>query len=438
MAISIDWANRVIFVPKLDLQLVQSVPSEIRELDLNIFRLALKDLEDSEDGMSFPTTHNHNTLTQVGGVTLARVVELINDYTVTFENGQYAVNLIGANTNVGDRVNVNQVSVRSSNSAGLIQTREIEFASFMGAIALDLDNGFEGSAYPIGTFSKPSNNIVDARFIANLRGLDSLILLPGNFVFGGSDDLSGLIIKGEHATQTMVTINPAANVSNCEFRDLFLVNSTMDGIAYLNHVAVNGVTNFSGFMENCLISGVTMMSNLSNSYFVDCKSGCVGLGSSDLPKIDFSGTGPFNVAFRNWSGPIKILNSTDAGNTICIDVTSGSTVILDSTCTDGIIYIRGVCHVINNSTMTVSLDAQITKATVADEVRVELTPELMHLAALENGLTDPQATMLLEIYRLYGLDPTKPLIVNTISRTAGVEITQQITTSPTQTVVTRV
>jgi hypothetical protein len=138
MAISIDWANRVIFVPKLDLQLVQSVPSEIRELDLNSFRLELKNLEDSEDGMSFPTTHNHNTLTQLGGVTLARVVELINDYTVTFEDGQYAVNLIGANTNVGDKVNVNQVSVRSSNSAGMIQTGDVGLTELQARMLLEI------------------------------------------------------------------------------------------------------------------------------------------------------------------------------------------------------------------------------------------------------------------------------------------------------------
>jgi hypothetical protein len=57
----------------------------------------------------------------VGAFELARVIEIVNDYTITFEDGQYAVNLLGANSNIADRVNVNQVSVRSANSAGLIQ-----------------------------------------------------------------------------------------------------------------------------------------------------------------------------------------------------------------------------------------------------------------------------------------------------------------------------
>lgn len=122
MATSIDWPNKVISIPRADLTLIQSSPSEIRELNLNDFRLDLKDLEDDEDGMAFIRTHNHNTEVLLGGIVYARVLEIINGYTVTFEDGQYAVNLVGANSNVSDAVNVNQVSVRSANSAGLIAT----------------------------------------------------------------------------------------------------------------------------------------------------------------------------------------------------------------------------------------------------------------------------------------------------------------------------
>lgn len=116
-----DWVLKIISVSKVDMVLVQSNPTEIYELDIDIFRLALKGLEESVAGMIYPQTHNHVTPVNVGGVSLARVVELTNGYTVTFEDGQYAVNLVGANSNVGDKVNVNQVSVRSANSAGLVE-----------------------------------------------------------------------------------------------------------------------------------------------------------------------------------------------------------------------------------------------------------------------------------------------------------------------------
>ena len=119
MAISIDWGTKIISIPKADTQLVQSSPTEIRQLDLDAFRLDLKALEDDAAGMPFLDTHRHVGPITVGGVTLARVIEIINGYTVTFEDGQYAVNLVGANSNVGDVTNVNQVSIRSANSAGL-------------------------------------------------------------------------------------------------------------------------------------------------------------------------------------------------------------------------------------------------------------------------------------------------------------------------------
>lgn len=119
MAISVTWGTKVIYVPKADMTLVSSSPFEIRALDITSFHFILRDLEDNAEGIPFLSTHNHNTTVEVGGVTLARVVEIINGYTVTFEDGSYAVNLVGANSNIGDVVNLNTVSVRAANSAGL-------------------------------------------------------------------------------------------------------------------------------------------------------------------------------------------------------------------------------------------------------------------------------------------------------------------------------
>lgn len=119
MALNIDWGNRIINVPKADLTLIQSVPYELRELNLYTFHLELRDMEDDHIGMAYPKTHTHNTTVAVGGANLARVIQLVNGYTVTFEDGMYAVNLVGANSNVADFTNLNMVSVRSANSAGL-------------------------------------------------------------------------------------------------------------------------------------------------------------------------------------------------------------------------------------------------------------------------------------------------------------------------------
>jgi hypothetical protein len=122
VAISIDWATGVIFVPKADLALISAGPPEIRELDLDAFRLELKNLEDDEAGMPFLDTHEYTPPKTLGGVTLARTVEIINGYTVEFEDAQYTVNVVGGNSNMSDVKVQNQVSVNTFNSAGLIET----------------------------------------------------------------------------------------------------------------------------------------------------------------------------------------------------------------------------------------------------------------------------------------------------------------------------
>jgi len=74
MAITIHWASGIIQVPRTDMLLVQSTPFEVRELDINDFRLELKELEAAASGMAFLRTHRHNTSVEIGGVILARVV----------------------------------------------------------------------------------------------------------------------------------------------------------------------------------------------------------------------------------------------------------------------------------------------------------------------------------------------------------------------------
>lgn len=115
--ITIDWATKVIDVPQADLT---DLGGGVYELDVDQFRLELKDLEDSDEGMLWDATHRHNTEVTLSGTTYARSVEIINGYTVEFEDGNYTVKCVGANHNIGDVKVVNSVSLIIGNSAGLI------------------------------------------------------------------------------------------------------------------------------------------------------------------------------------------------------------------------------------------------------------------------------------------------------------------------------
>lgn len=62
---------------------------------------------------------------------------------------------------------------------------------------------------------------------------------------------------------------------------------------------------------------------------------------------------------------------------------------------------------------------------------------LTELVVSGSGLTPAQATMLLEMYRLVGLDPTQPLVVSPTSRVVGADIVQSIISGSGTVVVTR-
>lgn len=118
---SINWTNKRITLQQSELTLVSGV---LYELDVDAFRLALKDIEDSEEGVAFDVTHRHNTQVVLSGVTYARTFEIINGYSLAFEDtgSAYTVRCVGANHNLADVFvpGGSEVSLIIGNSAGLI------------------------------------------------------------------------------------------------------------------------------------------------------------------------------------------------------------------------------------------------------------------------------------------------------------------------------
>ena len=346
MAISINWPTGVIYIPKADLTLTQSSPTEIRELDINWFRLTLKDLEDDPDGMPFPKTHRHNTEVTVGGLTLARVVEILPPYTITFEDGQYAVNLVGANSNIGDRVNVNQVSVRSQNSAGMISSPEIEYASFNGGISYDEIHGFSGTMYPIGTPRKPVNNIIDAQLIAEYRGFTTGYII-GDATFTSDTNVKKFSFYGSSRDITHVHIDDGASVEDCIFNNMH-ITGYLDGNSRLIECSIDNIDYIKGKMEQCLLEPGTIKI-LSNgvAYLLDCWTGHTTT-MVNLPTIDMNGSGQ-SLVIRNHNGAIKIINKTGP-ETIVATLDGGSLFIDLTTVTDGVIITEGVGSLLDAAT----------------------------------------------------------------------------------------
>jgi hypothetical protein len=121
--IAINWLTRRITIPQADLT---PISGTLYEIDVNEFRISLKDIEDSEEGIGQPDTHRHNTQVTLSGVTYARTFEIINGYTVEFQDTgtPYLVRCVGANHNLADVYvpGTSGVSLIIGNAAGLVVT----------------------------------------------------------------------------------------------------------------------------------------------------------------------------------------------------------------------------------------------------------------------------------------------------------------------------
>jgi hypothetical protein len=350
MNVNIDWGTQIITVPKAELELVQLAPTEIYNMSLNEFRLALKDKEDDPEGMTFLDTHSHNTEVLLGGIVYARVVEIINGYTITFEDGQYAVNLTGANSNVGDNVNVNQVSVRSANSAGLISNQAIEFSSFDGAVHISESSGITGTVFPKGTPQAPVNNMADAKLIADFRGLNT-VRVKGNFTFTTGDDLENFILYGENPNKSLLTFEAGALTQGLDMHDAS-IQGTFDNEATFFNCRLLDIDFVQGFADRCVLAGTFVLSGSGETGFYDCFDGYAQ--EAILPIIDCGGAGR-NVSIRNYQGDVKLINKTGP-EFVEINGNSGGTITLDSTISNGKVRLTGLLKVEDNSTGTAIVD----------------------------------------------------------------------------------
>lgn len=349
MALSVDWTNRIINIPRADMALIQANPTEIREQSLVTLFNLLREQEASDIGVLYPSILEYTKPLSLGGVTLAPAVNIINNYTLTFEDGQYAVNLVGANSNVADKVNVNQVSVRSANSAGLVQTREIEQAAFGNMIAINQTAGYSGTSYPIGTLQRPCNNLADAKFIAGLRGIDHFHIV-GTFTVGATDVISGYTLMGNGAENSIVTLTSGCATSKTTFESMS-VSGRQNGETHYRNCDIGALTNVHcQFIQCRLIGPMEMHPNAADtSVFYQCYTGDVA-GATFVVDLNNS---PCHMSFNAFNGKMQFINMNKAtAGIVTVNMNAGK-ILIDSTCTTGQIKVRGGGQVIDTSNGTI-------------------------------------------------------------------------------------
>lgn len=361
--------------------LVQSSPIEVRQLDIIDLRAFLRDVEDNDDGMPQPVTHNFVESKNIGGVILSPIVELLYPYTITFEDGQYAVNIVGGNSNFADRVNINNVGVRTANSAGLQDLSTLLSAAYNNEVCVDVLNGQSGTTSPLGTRATPVDNFPDAVVIAQRESISTVRLLRSATITG-TTNLSGLRIIGDSAVNVAVTIDSSADVTSCAFEDL-TITGTMDGMNEFFRCNIGDINYVNGFIFQCALNGTITLGGNAQASILDCWSNVAGGGGGQFARVDMGGSGN-SLALRNYSGGLDLLNYS-GGGAVSMDFASGR-LIVEPTVTAGEVTVRGIADVTDNSTGTAAvLDGTVNQSLST----IETNSNLVTLPAgdMKNSLT---------------------------------------------------
>ncbi len=398
MAISVDWENRIVHIPKADL--TPTPNSDLYTLDIEDLRWWLMDVMDDADGMVNPTIFEHNTTVYMSGIKYARFIEIINGYTIAFEDipaNPYGVLLGGANHNVLDVNRFNTTSLLGNNSAGLIYNDvgnlgDVNVASVAGVpindpseigpqpdvLAAEILNTdvnlftaqdtvgqaiwrsrfLKASIYVNtnsatngdGSQQDPFDNVNDAKDMVEATGIQNIVVagsvvVPGNLknmnVYGiglPDIDLNGMDVKGSRFERVELKGNSTGSIEaeDCEILDGFYMN---------------------GHFHNCSLMGDVFVTPNSETLLATCMSGIPGL---DRPTLSMNSGLPSAVSIRGWKGGLTIKNCDHIDDVITVGLTEGS-LTFDNSCTNGTMVARGLGKFVDETA----------GATVVDEMTYE-------------------------------------------------------------------
>lgn len=228
-----------------------------------------------------------------------------------------------------------EITVSSLVDSTVVQQSEIERMAFGNVVTIDVVNGVAGTDYDIGTNNNPSNNITDAKLIAIREGFNTLYI-KGNITLSETDVVDNLKIEGQGQGFTVLTATSGCSCSSTEFTNLSIQGTLGSGEQFVMFCNILNLTDFSGFMNQCLLNGTIILNGSNPVNFVYCSCGLPG-GSSAI--IDMGGSGR-DLNVRNYSGCLAIKNLT-ANQNVELDFISGELTI-EATVTAGTFDIRGV------------------------------------------------------------------------------------------------
>ena len=252
----------------------------------------------------------------------------------------------------------------------------LEQIAFNEGVAIHEVDGYAGTGYapdgtPIGTRSNPSNNTADADTIAHSRGLNKYYIMSSMSLgtgdgFGGEDHQ----VIGDSPINTTLTVAAAADVSNCDFRNMTLVGAFDSGFIARECVLGN-MTGLNGHAYSCSLKGPLQLAEDISI------QGCWTQPDDgfEVVDIDFNSQAVDCDISGQQGGRLVVKNMTTGSS---MYITGHGEVEIHSSCTGGILRAYADIRVINNGTLD-TLDDQTTANTVWDKPKALTTGKFIGL-----------------------------------------------------------
>jgi hypothetical protein len=289
-------------------------------------------------------------------------------------------------------------------------------ANYRGSIHIDTILGAPGTVFGTnGTAGNPVNTLADAVTLASTSSIRS-------YVIRGSIALTSAHTSWSFAgvgPEDTVNIN-GQDVSDSFFNSMKVVGDAADSEIHGHDTSLSGVTDFCGIFTNCRLSG-TLRLAAGSTMFAHSVSFVPGAGGT--PVLDVQGAGR-SFHFRSYSGGVRIQNMSDASNAGSVEFVAGQC-ILDNTCTDGDLALRGVATLTDNSSGTsVNTTALLSASTsIVPEVKQAWTRAV-------TGGSKLRAVVALELDGQVVTLPGTATLAVTVRDSAGTAIFSQSGLSP--------
>ena len=206
--------------------------------------------------------------------------------------------------------------------------------AFHHSVSIDIANGVAGTVFPIGTPSNPSNNLADAKIIADANNITEFVLVG---VITLTEALNGWKIKGASSED-----NDRVNLSGQSVNGSIFKNLKLSGAASGSSViearkcSLDALSGARGLFRSCgLENNITLAAGAST--FDKCFSEVAG---NTKPWVDVNG-GNSNINVRGFQGGFELRGVSHVSALVTVDM-DGGRLLLAASNTGGEIVAGGL------------------------------------------------------------------------------------------------